>query len=198
MGIIEAKKYINDLRKKQGDPSLWPDFLTGLPDKTTTIRKVNEVYPRLDRYAVSYIRIANVQPYLIKYGSARHMEIIQWAAAILKTTIDRYKGFMGVFETHDFVTICKKKDLKDFLEESTQLFNRKIKSFYSEEDIRKKSVISFIKEDRQISMGLMELLSVTTDDMTDTVPQDRLIPHLGRLIAELEKRSSLLAERASR
>jgi GGDEF domain-containing protein len=198
MGIIEAKKYINDLRKKQGDPSLWPDFLTGLPDKTTTIRKVNEAYTKLDRYAVSYIRIANVQPYVIKYGSARHMEIIQWAVAILKTTIDKYKGFMGVFDTHDFVTICKKKDLKGFIEESAQLFNRKIKGFYNDEDVRKKSVISFIKDDRQISMGLMELLSVTTGDMTEAVTQDRLIPHLGRLVTELEKRSSLLAGKSSR
>jgi len=149
MGIAEAKKYIADLRRKQGDPAQWPDFLTGLPDKTVIVRKVNEVCSRLDRYAITYLRIGNIEPYLLKYGSERHMEIIQWAAAILKTTVDKYNGFLGAYDTHDFVTICRKKDVKAFLGEASDTFDKKIKSFYSEDDLKKKAVLSFKKDDLQ-------------------------------------------------
>lgn len=186
MGIVEAKKYIADLRRKQGDPAQWPDFLTGLPDKTVIVRKVNEVSSRLDRYAIIYIRIGNVEPYLVKYGSERHMEIIQWAAAILKTTIDKYQGFLGAYDTHDFVVICRKKDVKAFLEEVSDTFGKKARSFYSEEDLKKKSVLSFKKDDRQIDMGLMELLSASTDELP-LVPEDRLVAHLAKLVSKLEE-----------
>lgn len=187
MGIVDAKKYITDLRRKQGDPAQWPDFLTGLPDKTVIVRKVNDVFSRLDRYAVTYVRIVNVEPYLLKYGSERHMEIIQWAAAILKTTIDRYQGFLGAYDTHDFVVICRKKDVKAFLDEASDTFRKKIKSFYSEEDLKKKAVLSFTKDDRKIDMGLMDLLSVSTEELP-TVPEDRLVAHLAKLVNRLEKK----------
>ncbi len=39
MGLAEAKKYIQELHKKQSDPFLWPDYLTGLPDKAAIIKK---------------------------------------------------------------------------------------------------------------------------------------------------------------
>ena len=39
MGFKEAKKYISELHKKQDDPYLWPDYLTGLPDKNAIVQK---------------------------------------------------------------------------------------------------------------------------------------------------------------
>lgn len=177
MGITEAKKYLSQLHRRQGKPELWPDFLTGLPDKTTSIRKVNEAYPKLDRYVVSFIRIANIQPYLIKYGSGKHTEIVQWAAAILKTTMDNHKGFVGAFDTHDFVAICRRKDLDAFLSEAERVFGNKVKSFYSENDLRRKSILSFKGDNRQIEVGLMKLLSVSTGTEKN-VPPEGLIPHL--------------------
>jgi GGDEF domain-containing protein len=88
VGIAEAKKYIADLRKRQENPYLWPDFLTGLPEKPAIISNLQKVYPKLGEFAIAYIRIANIHPYLIKYGPDKHAEIIQWAAAILKTSCD--------------------------------------------------------------------------------------------------------------
>jgi hypothetical protein len=43
MGLTEAKKYIQHLHKKQDNPYLWPDYLTGLPDKSAIIKKMESV-----------------------------------------------------------------------------------------------------------------------------------------------------------
>ncbi|MDA8431488.1 MAG: hypothetical protein M0Z60_00830, partial [Nitrospiraceae bacterium] len=118
MGITEAKHYIQELHKRQENPYLWPDFLTGLPDKGAIIRNLDTVYPNLGRYSIAYVRIGNIHPYLVKYGPDRHADIIQWAAAILKTTCDKCsKCFVGTMSTHDFVITCQTKGMAGHLKE---------------------------------------------------------------------------------
>lgn len=185
MGLKEARQYIKDLRRRQGDPYLWPDFLTGLPEKKAVIKKKNEIYPRLGKYAISYVRIANIHPYLIKYGAGRHAEIIQWAAALLKTTSDKYKGFVGAFETHDFVVTCDAKNMKELLEETSRLFEKRAKTYYSKEDLERKTILSFTREGQRVNIGFMKLVHCTLDKET-VVPSSRLLPHLEKLCSERE------------
>jgi hypothetical protein len=183
MGLKEARRYINELHRKQGDPYLWPDFLTGLPDKKAVIRKKNEIYPLLGKYAISYVRIANIHPYLIKYGAGSHAGIIHWAAAILKTTAEKYNGFVGAFETHDFVVISEAKAMKEILKEASQLFEKKARTFYSAEDLKRKTILSFTREGEKVEIGFMRLTNCTLDSKTD-IPRDSLLPHLERLCSE--------------
>lgn len=185
VGISEAKKYISQLHKKQDNPDFRPDFLTGLPDKTATIRKVSEVQSRLGRYSVVLLRIANIQPYLLKYGPRRHTEIIQWAAAILRTTMDSWGGFVGAYDTHDFIAVCARKDSGEFLGEASRVFGKKVKSFYTEEDLRRKSIFSFKGEGRQVEVGIMEFISVSAEE---AAPGESIIPQLIKRINELENR----------
>ncbi|GAB4387363.1 MAG: hypothetical protein Kow0025_00490 [Thermodesulfovibrionales bacterium] len=185
MGLREAKRYITELRKKQGNPFLWPDFLTGLPDKAAVIEKTTEIYPKLGKYSISYLRIANIDPYLIKYGSDRHAEIIQWAAALLKTTAEKYDCFVGAYDTHDFVSICEKSKARDFLRESSQLFDRKIKTFYSREDLGRESFMSFAREGKKVDIGFMRLVGYTVDEPTG-ISKDRLLPYMCKLCKEQE------------
>jgi GGDEF domain-containing protein len=156
---------------------LWPDYLTGLPDSHAIIMKTKDIYPKLGRYAISYIRIANLNSYLIKYGSDRHAEIIQWAAAILKTCGDKYNCFVGSTGNHEFVVICKKADVKNFLAEAEKLFVKKAESFYKKGDLNRKSVLSFVSNGRKVTLGLMKLISFTIDGKTD-IPREELIPYL--------------------
>lgn len=185
MGFNEAKKYINDLHKKQDNPYLWPDYLTGLPDKAAIIQKVSEVYNQLGKKCISIIRIANVQPYLIKYGPDKHAEIIQWAAAVLKTTADKYKGFVGACCTHDFVAVCDTKDSEAFINEASELFEEKILKFYSNEDLKKGRVFSFMRDSKRIDIGFMKFIVCTITDKN--VSKDDMLPRLGKLCVELEK-----------
>ena len=135
MGIAEARKYIQQLHRRQENPDLWPDFLTGLPDRAAIIKRLEQVYPHIGRYSVAYVRIANVHPYLIKYGPDRHAEIIQWAAAILKTTCEKCsKCFVGTVSTHDFVIMCETKNMTKHFKEAARLFRKKAEAFYNEED----------------------------------------------------------------
>lgn len=185
MGIREAKKYITDLRQRQNNPYLWPDFVTGLPDTNAIVKKTDEVYSKLGKYTISVIRIANIHPYLIKYGSEKHSEIIQWAAAILKTTMDEYRGFVGALGSYDFVAVCKAKDTEPFLTEVSSAFEKKMKTFYSKKDLEKKTVLSFKKNGELVNIGLMRLIACTASEKTK-VPQEQLIPQLAKNCSEIE------------
>ena len=183
MGISEAQKYIERLHKRQSNPMLWPDFLTGLPDKNAIIKKVFDSYPK-GRSCVIYFRISNIQPYLIKYGPDRHAEIIQWAAAILKTTSDKYKAFVGVFGSHDFIVVSQKKDSERLIGEAVRLFEKKAETFYSPEDRRLGRLITFSEEGKDISVGLMTLISAKL--CGEPIPKEQVIHHLGEIINRLE------------
>ena len=186
MGLNEAKQYIAELHKKQDNPYLWPDFLTGLPDKNAIIKMISEVYNLLGKQSISMIRIANIQPYLIKYGPDKHAEIIQWAAGILKTTADKNNGFVGAFCTHDFVAICDEKRSENLIKNASQLFEKKALTFYTKEDLKRGNVFSFIKEGEKINIGFMRLIATTMSEKT-SLPKDHIIPYLGRLCTEIER-----------
>jgi len=189
MGAREAKKYISDLHRKQKDPNLWPDFLTGLPHVSAIVKKVEQVYPKLGQYGVSYVRIANIHPYLIKYGPDHHSEIIQWAAASLKTTAEKYGGFVGSIGTHAFVAVCKSRDIDKFLNESSKVFEKKAHTFYNAQDLKRDAVLSFERDNRRVDIGLMKLISASIKGKTD-IPKDGLISHLSAICARMERENA--------
>lgn len=177
MSIAIARKYINELHKRQSNPYLWPDFLTGLPDKTAVMRKVAETLPKLSQKCIVVVRIAEIEPYMVKYGTDRHAEIIQWAAAILKTSADHFGGFVGVFDIHEFVAIIRKDKTQAFIQEAQGMFEKKSRAFYSNEDRRAKTVISFKESDRQIKMGLMRFEARSSEDLPP-MPSAEVLPAL--------------------
>ena len=186
MGLTEAKKYIQELHKKQDDPYLWPDFLTGLPDRNAIIRKLEHVFPKLGEYSIAYVRISNIHPYLIKYGPDRHAEIIQWAAAILKTTCEKCpECFVGALSTHDFVVMCETNNMVKHIKDAGRLFDKKIKTFYSAEDLRKKTTLSFRRGRENVHIGLLRLTAIIAQEKPRIAKGD-LLQHMGRLCESAE------------
>lgn len=187
MGISEAKKYIQDLHKRQENPYLWPDFLTGLPDKAAIIKRLEEIYPDIGRYSVAYVRIANIHPYLIKYGPDRHAEIIQWAAAILKTTCEKCsKCFVGTMNTHDFVIMCETKNMIKHFREAARTFNKKVEAYYTREDQASKTTLSFNRDGEKINIGLMALKAVIADRKL-SIKKSHLLQDMGKTCESLER-----------
>ncbi len=187
MGLTEAKKYIQHLHKKQDNPYLWPDYLTGLPDKSAIIKKMESVYPRLGSHSIAYVRIANIHPYLIKYGADRHAEIIQWAAAILHTTSKKCKdSFVGTLSTHDFIITCRTKNMMQIFNEARRIFNRKIESFYTKKDLKKRTTLTFKRNGgEKVDIGLVTLISVIVDSKLST-KRSHLIQDMGRICQGIE------------
>jgi len=187
MGLTEAKKYILDLRKKQNNPFLWPDYLTGLPEKAAIIKKMDEVFPKLGEYSVVYLRIDNIQPYLLKYGPAKHAEIIQWAAAILKTTFDKCpNSFAGTLNTHDFIAICETKNSVNLIDGAREIFRKKTSAYYSKKDLAKGVTLSFDRNDgKKVNLGLMKFIAVVADRKL-RVKRSRLILDMARICDTLE------------
>jgi len=165
MGLSDARKYIQQLRKRQNDPFLWPDFLTGLPDKAAILKKLEDVYPKLGKISVAYVRISNIRSYVIKYGPNHHADIIQWAAAILKTSAARCKnGFVGTLSTHDFMVMCESREMPKLMDEAADLFEKQMRNYYSHKDLKDRTTFSFTKEmGTDIRIGLMKLVYVIAD-----------------------------------
>jgi GGDEF domain-containing protein len=187
MGLKEAKEYIRRLHKLQGDPYKWPDYLTGLPDRTAILKTIGEVYAKQGKHSISLVRISNVHSYLLKYGSSRHAEIIQWAAAILKTTAAEYKGaFVGAAGTHEFVVICRPEYSEELLRKARDLFVRKTRSFYDEKDLENNYILSFERDGEKIHIGFMDLL-YSSADTSGGIEKNNIIPHLARLCTEMEE-----------
>jgi GGDEF domain-containing protein len=155
--------------------------MTGLPDQAAVLRKLDEVYPKLGRYSVVFFRIENIDPYLAKYGTGSHVEVIEWAAAILKTTLERYGGFVGTVGTHEFLAICRTSSCKKFVEEASEVFKRKAKSFYKPDDLKDGAVLSFATNGgKHVRLGLMGLRHCVADK-AKRMSRDKFIAHLRKL-----------------
>lgn len=186
MGIAEAKKYIQELHKRQENPYLWPDYLTGLPDKAAIIKNLDSVYPKIGKYSIAYIRIANIHPYLIKYGPDKHAEIIQWAAAILKTTCEKCsKCFVGTMSTHDFIIMCETGNMVRHIKEAIRTFQKKVASFYAREDLASKTTLSFNRNGEKVNIGLMTLKAVLADKKLN-IKKSHLIQDMGKICEAIE------------
>lgn len=187
MGLTEAKKYIQDLHKKQSNPYLWPDYLTGLPDKAAIIKKMDEVFPKLGEYSIVYVRIANIQPYLLKYGPDKHAEIIQWAAALLKTSSDKCaNSFVGTLNTHDFIGMCKTKNMVELFKQARGAFRKKTSGYYSKKDIENEVTLSFDGNGgKKINFGLMKFIAVVADKKL-RVKRSHLIQNMTRICDAIE------------
>lgn len=178
MSIREAQKYIREHRKRQSDPFLWPDFMTGLPDRASVQQTIDKYFNKPKSHVIVYICIDNIQPYLVKYGSKKHIEIIQWAAGILKTTADAHKAFVGILDTHDFVAVVKKTEFDKFIKTATDRFGKKVRSFYSDNDLKNDYVLAFSRDGKDVEMGLMGLEHTSTDGRE--IPRERLLQELER------------------
>ncbi len=186
MGIAEARKYIQELHKRQENPYLWPDFLTGLPDKGAIIKNLDAVYPKLGRYAVAYVRIANIHPYLVKYGPDKHADIIQWAAAILKTTCEKCnKCFVGTLSTHDFIVTCETKNMSRHIREAGKMFGKKVESFYSGKDLASGTALSFHRDGKKVNIGLMSLKAVIADKKLN-IKKSHFLQTMGKVCEAIE------------
>ncbi len=190
MGLPEVNKYIRELHRKQSDPVNWPDYLTGLPGKSAILHELDRTYPRLGRYAIAYVRITNIYPYLIKYGYSHHADLIEWSAAILKTTAQGLDegSFVGTIGTHDYIVISKQPVMDEILKSSQELFAKKARACYSAEDRKKGVILSFETGGKTVRVGLMKLIYATTGGKP-SLPKIDILPYLSGLCSKLENQS---------
>lgn len=185
MRRAEVKKHIDELRKKQNDPYSWPDFLTGLPGKSAVIRMLDGVYAK-PGHAIAYVRIANIYPYLIRYGYENHAEIIEWAAAALKTASDTTPGsFAGTVGTHDFVLMAREKHIDGVLDRASAFFGRHAKRYYTPDDRQKGTVLCYQIAGKTMQVGLMRLIHFCVKGKPP-VTKAELIAYLADMCSKLE------------
>ena len=133
--------------------------LTGLPGN---IQIENELKRRIGSkgmYAVLYTDLDNFKAYNDKYGFMNGDEVIKYTAEVLKEAIQEHgkRGdFLGHIGGDDFVAIVDYENAKKIGRTIIKLFDKGIKEYYSEEDIKKGGVRLLNRR------GKMEKYPITT------------------------------------
>ncbi|MEJ2324790.1 MAG: hypothetical protein P8Y77_08375, partial [Nitrospirota bacterium] len=84
---------------------------------------------------------------------------------------------VGSSKSHDFVAVGRKQDVNNLLGDASRLFGRKVKSFYGEKDLSRKSVLSFVSDGKEVNMGLMRLAYSVIDSRTE-IPREEILAYL--------------------
>ena len=133
--------------------------LTGLPGN---IQIENELKRRIGSkgmYAVLYTDLDNFKAYNDKYGFMNGDEVIKYTAEVLKDAIQEHgkRGdFLGHIGGDDFVAIVDYENAKKIGRTVVKIFDKGIKEYYSEEDIKKGGVRLLNRK------GKMEKYPITT------------------------------------
>jgi hypothetical protein len=121
----------------------------------------------------------------LKYGDSKHAELIQWAAAILKTTASEYKGaFVGAVGTHEFTIVSKTKDMRNLIRKARNLFIKKTKEYYADADLERNYIFSFTRDGTKVYVGFMDLIYEILEQ--PNVEKFNVIPYLAQLCVECE------------
>jgi hypothetical protein len=91
--------------------------------------------------------------------------------------MDRYGGFLGTFRMHDFIAVCETEKLREFLPEASRTFARKIRAFYNREALKENTLLSFTRNGREVSFGLMRLVTCSVNGQNG-IPQEDFIEYL--------------------
>lgn len=113
--------------------------LTGLPGNLQIEIELKRKVAGKNLYAVLYADLDNFKAYNDKYGFMNGDEVIKFTANVMRDCIQKYgtKGdFLGHIGGDDFVAVVSYENSKKIGKEIIKEFDKNIKAFYSEEDIK--------------------------------------------------------------
>jgi diguanylate cyclase (GGDEF)-like protein len=133
--------------------------LTGLPGNLQIENELKRRIGSKGMYAVLYTDLDNFKAYNDKYGFMNGDEVIKYTAEVLKDAIQEHgkRGdFLGHIGGDDFVAIVNYENAKKIGRTVVKAFDKGIKEYYSEEDIKKGGVRLLNRK------GKMEKYPITT------------------------------------
>ncbi len=113
--------------------------LTGLPGNLQIDNEMKRRIASKKLFAILYADLDNFKSYNDKYGFMNGDEVIKYTATLIKNHIQKYgsKGdFLGHIGGDDFVAIVDYENAKKIGRMIVKEFDKEIKAFYSEEDLR--------------------------------------------------------------
>lgn len=161
--------------------------LTRLPGGVAIDNVLRKRVKSGERFAFCMIDLDNFKTYNDRYGYARGNELIKAVSEILEDVVKRHGGkndFVGHIGGDDFAVITTPDRVKTICEEIISSFEKRIRDFYTREDLEKGYVFA---EDRQGNKRKIPIVSISIAVATNT---DRLFSshiEVGEVAADLKE-----------
>lgn len=172
------------LRRTERDLGANP--LTRLPGNVSILNELTRRLENKELFAVCYIDLDKFKSYNDKYGFEHGDEVIRETARILiKTTqgLGNKNDFIGHIGGDDYVIVTSPQASDKLCQKIIEEFEKKVPSFYSDED-RKKGYI--IAKDRKGKEGKIPLLSISIGVVTNERKKINHVAEIGEIGAELK------------
>jgi diguanylate cyclase (GGDEF)-like protein len=167
--------------------SLDANPLTHLPGNTSIMEELQIYINRGKPFAVGYADLDKFKVYNDKYGFEKGDEIIKDTARLLISVIRDKAGsnaFIGHIGGDDFVFITEENLVEDISKQIVESFDKKVPSFYTEEDYNR----GFIQgKDRQGNEQKFGLLAISIGIVTTQKQSISHVAQIGEIGAELKK-----------
>jgi len=135
---------------------------TGLPGNNSIIKNIQSAISARKESTVVYADLDHFKAYNDRYSFAKGDEVIIFSAAlfqgILHSRIPESDYFLGHVGGDDFVIIIPSSEAKSLCREITDVFDREIRHFYSEDDLNRGY---FIAKNRKGAEQKFEIMTIS-------------------------------------
>ncbi|MHC1695399.1 MAG: GGDEF domain-containing protein [Eubacteriales bacterium] len=169
-GIVTIQDLLNRTLEIEVNNARDMNPLTALPGNKSIETALKRIINDKQNYCVLYLDIDNFKSYNDNYGFENGDKVIENLAKILKDIIGEI-GFVGHIGGDDFVAIIDSDKASEVCEIIIAKFDKLVKSFYSDEDIKNDYVIAKSRRGHVEQFPLMSIsiagLYTGSEDFTD-------------------------------
>jgi len=172
--VDEFVTRVKNLLKKT-EQFLEANPLTRLGGSASIMYEANERLKNNSKFAFCYIDINNFKAFNDTYGFDKGDNVIKETAGIIMESMGD-TDFLGHIGGDDFVLISGNEKIKEVCRKTVKLFDKRVKRYYSQEDIERGYIISKDRQGRINKFPLMTLsIGVVTNEGSD-------INHYGKIV----------------
>ncbi|MDI6864285.1 GGDEF domain-containing protein [Thermodesulfovibrio yellowstonii] len=152
--------------------------LTKLPGNLVIQKEIQKRLSRGDVFALAYADLDNFKPFNDKYGFSRGDEVIKMLGRLILNIVRNEQptgSFVGHIGGDDFVYIMSPEIIEKTTQKIIDIFDKLIKNFYDEEDIRKGYIESINRE------GKIQFYPIMTVSVGITSNRYRIFNHFSEM-----------------
>lgn len=197
--LILLTKVKNILDRKRKSIDVNP--LTGLPGNLSIEETIKKNINDKINFSLLYMDLSNFKSFNDKYGFGCGDDVIKFTANLLQTVVKNFglpTDFVGHIGGDDFVILTKNNDGSVLAENIIDNFDKGIKKFYSEEDLKNGYIVSTDRNDNIQKFPIMTIaICIISADVVNFVDFAKISERVAQLkkLAKKNKKSSYVFER---
>lgn len=167
--------------------SLSTNPLTQLPGSFYIQKEVQHRIQNNKPFVIFYLDLDNFKSFNDYYGFHKGDEVIKFVANILVNVVKQYvpqEGIVGHIGGDDFVVVLPVENYKTVAEKIIEIFDRDIKKFYSEEDLRRGYIET---ENRQGQLQKFPIMTISIVGINSVRTKITHYAQISQICAELKK-----------